>query len=178
MDENIKLEFKNWIVWVHECKIHKKLDDKFLLKHEDLLFYSGKGNTFNHIRDIPTPFQLSIFKNKYDENFFVPPENLPPSQRKIFKEGLQLGSPIKSWWKGASNISNSKDISLKGFAGYKSVWVCERIIQVSSNENDKILIPFAGTGTECLVARNLKRNFLGIEKLEKHYLISLKRMKE
>jgi DNA modification methylase len=27
--------FKNWIVWVHEVKLHKKLKDKYLTKHED-----------------------------------------------------------------------------------------------------------------------------------------------
>ena len=157
MDEEINLDFKNWIVWVHECKIHKKLNDRYLTKHEDLLFYAGDKNTFNHVRDIPSPFQLQIFKNKYDENFFVDREKLPPSQQKIFKNGLQLGSPAKSWWKGDSNVSNTKDKKLKKFAGYKSEWVCNRIIEVSSNENDKILVPFVGTGTECLCAKNLNR---------------------
>jgi site-specific DNA-methyltransferase (adenine-specific) len=176
LDEQSKIEFKNWIVWVHECKIHKKLKDRFLTKHEDLLFYGGENNTFNQHRDTPSPFQLQIFKDKYDENFFVSRDKLPPSQQKIFKNGLQLGSPVKSWWKGDSNVSNKKEKSLKKFAGYKSEWVCKRMIEVSSNPNDVILIPFAGTGTECKVAQLLNRDFIAFENNEDHYNIARERL--
>ena len=161
LDENKKLEFKNWIVWIHEVKIHKKLSDRFLTKHEDLLFYAGKNSTFNIVRDEPPDLQLKLHKGKYDENFFIEKEKLPPSQQKIFKNGLQLGSPAKSWWKGPSNQSNNK--KYKKFTGYKSQWVCNRIITVSSNKDDIICIPFAGTGTECVCAKTLSRNFIASE---------------
>ena len=153
--------FKNWIVWVHEVKLHKKLKDKYLTKHEDLLFYSGENNTFNSVRDAPPEFQLKMHKGKYDENYFIESHKLPPSQQKIFKNGLQLGSPAKSWWKGPSNQSASK--KYKKFAGYKSEWVSERIINVSSNKGDLVLIPFGGTGTECEAAIKLNRNFISTE---------------
>jgi DNA modification methylase len=97
MDDNINLEFKNWIVWVHKVKLHRKLKDRFLSKHEDLLFYAGRNNTFNVVRDEPPEFQLKMHAGRHDENFFVPVEKLPPSQQKIFKNGLQMGSPAKSW---------------------------------------------------------------------------------
>lgn len=161
MDDNLDFEFKNWIVWVHDVKIHKKLSDRYLTKHEDLLFYSGKNSTFNQVRDDPPEFQLKMHKGKFDENFFVKKENLFPSQQEIFKNGLQLGSPAKSWWKGPANKSTSK--IYKNFMGYKSEWVSERIINVSSNVGDNILIPFAGTGTECVSAKNLNRNYWSCE---------------
>lgn len=174
LDENIKLQFKNWIVWIHPVKIHRKLSDKFLCKHEDLLFYAGKENTFNYTRDNPPEFQLKMHHGRYDENFFIKNELLPPSQQKIFKKGLQLGSPAKSWWLGPSNQSNGK--KYKKFPGYKSEWVCERIIKVSSNEGDTVLVPFSGTGTECLAAKNLNRNYIGFEIDKDRYDISLKRL--
>ena len=160
-ETHIDFNFKNWIVWVHEVKIHKKLNDRFLTKHEDLLFYSGKNNTFNQTRDLPPEFQLKMHKGKYDNNFFIEPHKLPPSQQKIFKNGLQLGSPAKSWWKGPSNQSASK--AIPKFAGYKSEWVSDRIISVSTNENDLVYIPFAGTGTECVSCKRLNRKFIASE---------------
>jgi len=176
IDDTFKeVEFKNWIVWVHDVKIHKKLENKFLTKHEDLLFYSGKNNTFNHTRDLPPEFQLKMHRGRYDENFFIEKKKLPPSQQKIFKNGLQLGSPAKSWWKGPANQSNAK--KYKKFAGYKSEWVCERIISVSSNEGDLVYVPFVGTGTECLACKNLNRNFIGSEIDVERFELSVDRVK-
>ena len=176
IDETFKdFEYKNWIVWVHDVKIHKKLEGKFLTKHEDLLFYSGKNNTFNHTRDLPPEFQLKMHKGRYDENFFIEKEKLPPSQQKIFKNGLQLGSPAKSWWKGPANQSNAK--KYKKFAGYKSEWVCDRIVSVSSNEGDLVYVPFVGTGTECLASKNLNRKFIGSEIDEERFHLSVDRVK-
>jgi site-specific DNA-methyltransferase (adenine-specific) len=175
IDEKInEYEFKNWIVWVHEVKIHKKLTDRYLTKHEDLLFYAGKNNTFNVVRDDPPDFQLKMHKGRYDENFFIERDKLPPSQQKIFKNGLQLGSPAKSWWKGPSNQSNSK--KYKKFAGYKSEWVCDRIVSVSSDINDTVLIPFAGTGTECLSCKKLNRNYIATEIDQERHKIAKERM--
>lgn len=176
IDEHIQeYFFKNWIVWVHEVKIHKKLADRYLTKHEDLLFYSGEGNTFNQARDNPPEFQLKMHKGKYDENFFIERDKLPPSQQKIFKNGLQLGSPAKSWWKGPSNQSNSK--KYKKFAGYKSEWVCDRIVNVSSNEGDTVVIPFAGTGTECLSCKKHNRIYIASEIDQERYEIANDRLK-
>lgn len=166
--------FKNWIVWVHEVKLHKKLTDKYLTKHEDLLFYAGRNNTFNIVRDDPPEFQLKMHAGRYDENYFIERHKLPPSQQKIFKHGLQLGSPAKSWWKGPSNQSNSK--KYKKFAGYKSEWVCERIVEVSSNEGDLVYVPFVGTGTECLAAKKLNRNYIGSEIDLERFELSVERL--
>jgi DNA modification methylase len=174
MDDNLEIDFKNWIVWIHEVKIHKKLKDRYLTKHEDLLFYSMSNNVFNVVRDDPPPFQLNMHKGRYDENYFISREKLPPSQQKQFKKGLQLGSPAKSWWKGPSNQSAAKKI--KQFSGYKSEWVCDRIIRVSSNPGDLVLIPFAGTGTECLIAEKLGRKYIGIELKKEHYDIACERV--
>ena len=179
MDESSlinKIEFKNWIVWVHDVKIHKKPTDKYLIKHEDLLFYSGKNATFNIVRDEPPEFQLKMHSGKYDKNYFIAREKLFPSQQKIFKNGLQLGSPAKSWWKGPANISKGK--KEKKFAGYKSEWVCNRIIKVSSKENDNILIPFGGNGTECCECIKLRRNFLSYEINTERYKLSRNKIKE
>ncbi|HUR54815.1 MAG TPA: site-specific DNA-methyltransferase, partial [Gemmataceae bacterium] len=41
--------------------------------------------------------------------------------------------------------------------------VLERIIRVASNPGDKVLDPFAGSGTTVAVAKKLGRKFLGIE---------------
>ena len=51
-----------------------------------------------------------------------------------------------------------------------------KIILASTNENDLILDPFAGSGTTAVVAKKLNRTFVGIEADEKFCLLTEKRL--
>ena len=50
------------------------------------------------------------------------------------------------------------------------------LIQTCSRENDLVVVPFAGSGTECAMALKEKRNFIGFEIDEKHVNTSNKRI--
>ena len=47
--------------------------------------------------------------------------------------------------------------------------ICQRIIKASSNENDNVLIPFAGSGSEIVACEELKRNWVAFE-IEDSYI--------
>ncbi|MDQ3179337.1 MAG: site-specific DNA-methyltransferase, partial [Acidobacteriota bacterium] len=51
-----------------------------------------------------------------------------------------------------------------------------KIILASTNENDLILDPFAGSGTTAVVAKKLNRAFVGIEADENFCLLAQKRL--
>ena len=51
--------------------------------------------------------------------------------------------------------------------------ICQRIIKTSSNENDNILIPFAGSGSEIVGCKELKRNCIAFE-IESKYIDIIK----
>jgi len=53
----------------------------------------------------------------------------------------------------------------------------ERIILASSNENDLVFDPFLGSGTTCVVAKRLKRKYLGFEINKKYFILACKRLK-
>lgn len=65
-----------------------------------------------------------------------------------------------------------------GHATQKPQDICQKIIKASSNENDIVLIPFAGSGSECIACFKLNRNFIGIEKNEKYYQIAKNRIEK
>lgn len=50
-------------------------------------------------------------------------------------------------------------------------------IKLFTNEGDKVLDPFMGSGTTALAAVNLNRHFIGIEKMEKYFELANNRIK-
>jgi site-specific DNA-methyltransferase (adenine-specific) len=60
----------------------------------------------------------------------------------------------------------------------KPLKLFEYIVRVSSNENDTILDPFAGSGTTGVACKNLNRNFIGIELDPEYFKVAEKRINE
>ena len=54
----------------------------------------------------------------------------------------------------------------------------ERLVKASSNEGDLVLDPFAGVGTCPVVCRNLRRNFIGIERDHRYVEAARRRLAE
>ena len=59
----------------------------------------------------------------------------------------------------------------------KPVSLCEYLIKTYSQENDLILDNCAGSGSTLVAAKNLNRQFIGIEKEKEYYDICLERLK-
>ena len=76
-------------------------------------------------------------------------------------------SPIVPWSKERVSHPTQKPIQLM-----------ERIITIFSNENDLVLDCFAGSGSTGVAAKNLKRNFIMIEKDENYHKIILERLEQ
>jgi DNA modification methylase len=59
----------------------------------------------------------------------------------------------------------------------KSLKLMQELVKIHSNEGDVILDCFAGSGTTLLAAKNLNRQFIGIEKEKEYYDICVERLK-
>lgn len=65
-----------------------------------------------------------------------------------------------------------------GHPTQKPLDICHRIIKASSNENDNVLIPFAGSGSEIVSCEELKRNWTAFEIEDSYIEIINKRLDE
>lgn len=75
-------------------------------------------------------------------------------------------------------IYDNKPAGKNGHPTPKPLSFMQKLIQrVSTSENDIILDPFAGSGTTGVAAKNLKRNFILIEKELKYVEIARERIK-
>jgi len=60
----------------------------------------------------------------------------------------------------------------------KPIELLERIIKLSSKENEVVLDPFLGSGTSAVACKKLKRNFIGIEINPEYCKIAEERLKQ
>lgn len=77
------------------------------------------------------------------------------------------------FWQG---ISNEGQVKLKN--GKKPEALLQRIIEISTNENDLVMDFFAGSGTTLAVAMKMKRRWIGIEQMDYIESITKERLKK
>jgi len=87
----------------------------------------------------------------------------------------------KRGWKNCGDVWNIPQLSgtFKERINHpcqKPIKLIERMIKVSTNNNDVVLDLFSGTGTTSLVCKKLGRNFIGFENDEEWYNVSLNRL--
>ena len=83
---------------------------------------------------------------------------------------------------GVSDIISIKNIKPKDKNGKnlhdtpKPISLMELLIKQSTSLGDLVLEPFMGIGSTCIAAKNLQRDYIGIELDEKYYDISVNRI--
>lgn len=110
-------------------------------------------------------------KNNYTFNLDdikIPALNYRPDRYKS-----QFKNPTDVW--RISMVSGNFEERTEHPAQYPEKLV-ERIILAGSNENDIILDPFMGSGTTAVVAKKLKRQYLGYETMTEYCEIARKRL--
>ena len=82
--------------------------------------------------------------------------------------------------KGVTDVfrykENTKDMSSTNHPTQKPMELTKMFIEMTTNQKDIVLIPFAGSGTECKSAKELNRSFIGIEKEVKYYDLAVGRV--
>lgn len=111
--------------------------------------------------------------------------NIPYTNEKSKRKDLGAnGKPRKNEFKRVSNVWN--DITEASQSSIERCWhptvkaqaLCNRLIQTHSNDDDVVLIPFNGSGSEVISSIKNKRNFIGIEKDMNHFEKSVIRIKK
>lgn len=174
IEDELKLRFKRWITWHYPTNIgHSKKN--FTRSQRSILFFTkSKDYVFNRQNII------QHYKN--------------PTVKKI-KERIKNGSKGRASYdllrfldlielsKGTLDVLDinllknvSKDRFNKKHPCQLPLELLKILVKVSSNENDLLLDPFAGTFTLSAVAEELRRNSIGIEINPEYIKLGLKRL--
>lgn len=144
--------YQNWIIWHYDWGGRTK--KTFARKHEDLLMYSkGKQFLFN-ADDVRIPYKVK-------KNVRKGATNNPKGK-----------IPTDVWEK--NNHTTSKE-----YAGWhptqKPISLLERVIRANTNEGERVLDCFSGSGSTMIACAKSGRDFLGCEKDKDYYEKSLER---
>jgi len=158
-------EFENWIPYIY--KILKKNSDLYIMcndKNLQELLNTVKKNGFR-LHNI-----LVWYKGNHTPN-------------RWYMKSCEF---IVYCWKGkAKKINNMSSLQInmtkckmgnRFHPTEKPIELISEYIANSSQINDLIFDPFIGSGTTCLAAKNLNRQFIGIEKEEKYFNIAKERL--
>jgi site-specific DNA-methyltransferase (adenine-specific) len=141
-----------------------------------------KNNATGHLNAKRKP--MSIFEDIliFGEKIRYNPQNLIPFNKKVKRghNGENYGTSGKENFQEFTNYPldilcfNSDPNKLH--PTQKPVELCEYLIKTYTNENDLVLDNCMGSGTTCLAAKNLNRQFIGMEKEESYFNIAKTRL--
>ena len=163
-DENFEREIIWRIGWISG---YKSADNNWIRNHDSILFYSKNSKN------------LRFIKNYIDKTEF---KNIANSNAERY--------PIEDVWNG-NEYDDLNSIAIVSFSGetvskmlnkndevkgQKSEKLIERIFKAHTKKGDLVLDFFLGSGTSSAVAQKIGLKYIGIEQLDKHLDIILRRM--
>lgn len=156
-------------------KITPILDNYFIMKNQIVINVRKATNIPKHrLRLHWMVLYMGILKEKentFNIQYKPVPDHLVERYSKI-GYNVKRGQPIDDVW---TDLPPASDNNIY-HPSRKSLAICERIINLSSNPGDLVLIPFAGSGSECVAAKKLNREFIGIELSEDYCKLTNKRL--
>lgn len=145
-------------------------------------------NSFSGYKNSPSAnYEPILWFSKSDDYTYhqirEPYKSTERLKNKIVKNG-KIWTPNPEG-KHAGDVWNIPILAGKRFADekvdhptQKPIAICNRIINHFSNEGDLVLIPFAGSGSECVSAVMNNRNFIAFEKNRDYIKIGNERILE
>lgn len=95
---------------------------------------------------------------------------------RLREESLDLGRPPRSWFCEHRENSRSKERRFGSHPSMKPLAVCERLVRAHSNEWHRVVISFAGSGSEMIACAKLGRVCIGFECDRQYATIAQRRL--
>lgn len=158
-----QLSYVDEIIWYYK---NGGSGGKKLKNAHQLLYWFSKTNEYTkNIEEIRQPYSgtRAIYKHNVDKN---PAKAWTPNDNGAL--------PTNVW--EISIVRQTEKTPLTRLSVQKPLAICDRVVRLGSNEGDTVLIPFTGSGSECVSALRNIRNFVAFELNEEYIEIANKRL--
>ena len=162
------LEFKQHISWVYKQGGDSRLTGMtmYSVRMEHLEWFVKPGG--------PHTFNATAAAEKYTEAEKV--EALAKGVGRVTPESLERGRPPRNWWDIPRENSKSKERAFGIHPSMKPLQICDRIVAVHSNPGDRVVVPFGGSGSECVAAATAGRHVVAYETDSEYFELMLRRL--
>ena len=152
------------------CHIHCYLYEKDLIYQRQIIWYYENG--FSGYKTLNAFYEPILWFTKSKDFTYHEIREPYKSQERLKNKITKNGKVWQSNPKGrlAGDIWKFPTLAGKRFSGekvdhptQKPLALCDRLIQHFSNEEDLVLIPFAGSGSECVSSLANNRKFIASE---------------
>lgn len=167
--------FRREIIWnVGSVSGFKSQVKGWVRQHDTILYYTKSDDfTFNKLY---LPYRVDYIKKMFryaDDNGRLYRKRRDGKQYLDEKPGTLVGDV---WNDIYSYQTRTRSREYLGYPTQKPEELIERIILASSNEGDIIADFFCGTGTTLVVAKKLKRKWIGVDNNPKAIMLAKKRL--
>lgn len=168
--------FQSEIIWSYKRWSNSK---KGLLNAHQVIFFYSKSCEFK-FNTIYTDYSATTNldqilqerqRNKHGKSVYKKDEN-----GEVVLSKAKKGVPLSDVWE--IPYLNPKAKERTGYPTQKPVLLLNQILQIVTNEGDLVIDPFCGSGTTCISAKSLKRNFIGIDISKDAVELANSRLKE
>ncbi len=156
--DDFKLRHVQTLVWAYTQGGDARLGtmQAYAVRHEELLWLEKPASATQK-----RTFNAAAIADQYTEAEIE--VALKKGVGRVTREALERGKPPITHVNVPRENSRSKERRYGKHPSMKPLALCERLIRAHSNENDAVVVPFAGSGSELLVATKLGRRAVGFE---------------
>ena len=156
MCQTLNVEIINEVIWYKRNSFPNLAARRLTASHETILWCHANKNKkrdyyFNYNYSKDSEFEYDKLKVK--------------------------GKQMRTVW-DIPNNKEKRELFYGKHPTQKPLRLLKRIIELSSKKGDIVLTPFSGSGSECLAAKELGREYIGFEIDKNYYDISLLRLKD
>ena len=153
--------FQSEIIWSYKRWSNSKKG--LLPAHQNIYFYSKSKNfkfnpvftAYSETTNIDQILQRRT-RDSHNKSVYDTDKN-----GEILLGDEKKGVPLSDVWD--IPYLNPKAKERVGYPTQKPLLLLERIIELTTNKDDMVLDPFCGSGTTCVAAKLLERNYIGID---------------
>ena len=152
-----------WIIWHYTNKVTPSLN-MWQRTHESILCCYKNKPVFNR-DDVREPYTATFLKNSVGKVRTATKGRFSAGEKETTYTAHENGALPRDVIKISALAGGAGKKERVNHPTQKPLELCEKLIKATMNKGGEtlVVVPFAGSGSECVAAKNLDVNFIGFE---------------